>query len=501
MMLEELKAMSSQGESEHLEFKATTGQRGEGAKAVCAMLNGQGGHVLFGVTDRGEVRGQLITAHTQEEVDRELRRIEPQVFPSIEAVPVAGERMVLVLKVPANAHGPYTFDGRPYLRQGPQTLVMPRSRYEELLLERLHATHRWENKPVPDGVGIQDLDHEEIQRALSSAVQRGRMEPPSEQGIPAILRGFGLLRDGLLFQAAVALFGNAEQLQVLYPQFSLRLARFRGLDRLAPFEDNRRYWGHAFRLLRRAESFLMDHTPIASRVLPQMEREDLPAYLPAVTREGLANALCHRDYTQASGCLSVAMYDDRLEIVNPGGLHFGLTSESLSTPHESRPWNPLIAGVFYRAGIIESWGSGTTRMLEACQDQGRPLPSWRNEICGLRLVLTAPQVTPQVAAQVTPQVTPQVAPQVAIEVIALLDQCRDRRTRQELQNCLGLKDVKHFREAYLHPALEAGLLTMTIPGKPNSRLQQYHLTPKGAAILDTIPKPGPGQAPPKESKS
>jgi ATP-dependent DNA helicase RecG len=300
-----------------------------------------------------------------------------------------------------------------------------------------------------------------------------------------ILRGFGLLRDGLLFQAAVALFGNAEQLQVLYPQFSLRLARFRGLDRLAPFEDKRRYWGHAFRLLRRAESFLMDHTPIASRVLPQMEREDLPAYLPAVTREGLANALCHRDYTQASDCLSVAMYDDRLEIVNPGGLHFGLTSESLSTPPESRPWNPLIAGVFYRAGIIESWGSGTTRMLEACQDQGRPSPSWRNEICGLRLVLTAPQVTPEV--------TP--------EVVRVLRYSQAPVTRQELQALLGLKDPDHVREAYLRPALEAGLLIMTIPGKPNSRLQQYHMTPKGAAILETIPKPGPGQAPPRESKS
>lgn len=332
MTIDDLKALISHGESECLEFKATTGQRTEGAKAVCAMLNGQGGHVLFGVNDRGDLKGQLVTAHTQEEVDRELRRLEPPAFPVIEVVLVHGDHSVIVLKVTAGTQGPFTFDGRPYLRQGPQTLVMPRNRYEDLLLERLHATRRWENDPVPPGVGLKDLDHDEIRRVLNAAIQRGRMEQPLEQGVPAILRGFGLIRDGVLLQAAVALFGNADQLEGLYPQFSLRLGRFRGLDKLAPFEDNRRYWGHAFQLLHRAESFLLDHVQIASRILPKREREDLPAYLPEVTREALANALCHRDYAQASGSLSVAMYDDRLEVTNPGGLHFGLTPEALMAP-------------------------------------------------------------------------------------------------------------------------------------------------------------------------
>lgn len=378
---------------------------------------------------------------------------------------------VLVLKVPASNQGPFTYDGRPYLRQGPQTLVMPRSRYEMVLLERLHLTQRWENDAVPLGVGIQDLDHDEIRRVLNAAVQRGRMDLPLEQDIPSILRGFGLMRDGDLLQAAAALFGKADHLQGLYPQFSIRLGRFRGLDRLAPFEDNRRYWGHAFQLLQRAESFLLDHNPIASRVLPRREREDLPTYLPAVTREALANALCHRDYAQASGSLSVAMYDDRLEITNPGGLHFGLTPQDLRGPHESRPWNPLIAGVFYRAGVIETWGSGTVRMIEGCRASGRPLPEWENEVDGLRLVLPNPVRTPDV----TPEVTPEVAP----EVRALLVHCREPHSRKELQALLGLKDPDHFRMAYLQPALEAGLIEMTIPDKPKSRLQRYRLTTRG----------------------
>jgi len=232
-------------------------------------------------------------------------------------------------------------------------------------------------------------------------------------------------------------------------------------------------------------SFLMDHNQIASLVTGKREREDAPAYLPAVTREALANAICHRDYTQASGSISVAMYDNRLEISNPGGLHFGLTPEALTIPHHSRPWNPLIAGVFYRAGIIESWGSGTLRMIEACGAKGRPAPVWESELDGLCLVLPNPQATPQVAPQVAPQVTPQVTP----EVLGLVAHCLEPRSREELQALMAMKDIKHFRDSYLHPALGAGLIEMTIPDKPNSRLQKYRATAVGLRVAAKA-KPG-----------
>ena len=75
-----------------------------------------------------------------------------------------------------------------------------------------------------------------------------------------------------------------------------------GRNRLADFADNRQYWGHAFGLLRRAESFLMDHVHIAGRIVPgKMISEDQPWYPPRATREALANGLCHRDYTIPGG--------------------------------------------------------------------------------------------------------------------------------------------------------------------------------------------------------
>ena len=72
--------------------------------------------------------------------------------------------------------------------------------------------------------------------------------------------------------------------------------------------------------------------------------------------------------------------------------------------------------------------------------------------------------------------TPQVAPQATPQVKRLLAVLTGEMTRDELQTALGLKDRKSFRERYLLPALHAGLIEMTIPSKPNSRVQKYRLT-------------------------
>ena len=78
---------------------------------------------------------------------------------------------------------------------------------------------------------------------------------------------------------------------------------------------------------------------------------------------------------------------------------------------------------------------------------------------------------------------PQVAPQVTPQVGDLLGVIQGEMGREALQMALGLSDRKSFRERYLKPALADGLIEMTIPGKPNSRLQKYHLTDKGRQAL------------------
>jgi ATP-dependent DNA helicase RecG len=113
------------------------------------------------------------------------------------------------------------------------------------------------------------------------------------------------------------------------------------------------------------------HVPIAGRIVANVfERVDDPLYPPVALREALANAVCHRDYGTPAGTVGVAIYDGQLEISNPGRLPAGLSIDDLSRPHASVPWNPLIASVLYRRGIIESWGGGTTRILELTERTG-----------------------------------------------------------------------------------------------------------------------------------
>jgi ATP-dependent DNA helicase RecG len=375
MTTAEIDELTSAGESETIEFKRTTGQRSEAARAVCGMLNGIGGFVFFGVEDDGRRVGQDVTAKTIADLVHELRRIDPQPALTPERVPLDNGRDVLVVSVPGRTGGAFTYDGRPYVRQGPVTAVMPQEQYRRLLLEGAHAAHRWEILSA-SGVTLEDLDHAEIHRTVDEAVRRLRLDDPGTGDPEQLLRAMQLIRNGQLVNAAVVLFCRRERLASLYPQCLLRLARFRGTDK-NEFIDNRQETGNAFDLMMRAQRFLRDHLPVAGRIVPSLfERIDDPLYPPAALREALANAICHRDYTMPGGSVGVAIYDDRLEITSTGALPFGLTPETLLKPHTSQPWNPLIANVFFRRGVIEQWGRGTLKMVELTAEAGLAAPEF-----------------------------------------------------------------------------------------------------------------------------
>lgn len=474
MNLDDLRALVGKGESERVEFKRSTGQRTAAAKTVCAMLNGLGGFVVFGVNEKGVIVGQQVSTKTLEDLATELRKLEPPAFPEIETIPWKEDKAVIVVSTPGGG-GPYTYDGRPYIRHGPTTSQMPREEYDRRLLERFHATHRWENQSVPEGVTIDDLDAEEIQTTLDNAIRLGRLEPTTRRDTESILLGLELIHDGKLLNAAVALYGRSDRLKPLYPQLEIRLARFRGKDRLADFTDNRQYWGHAFALLRRAESFLMDHVPIAGRVIPgKMVREDQPWYPPRATREAIANAICHRDYTIPGGAVAVAMYDDHLEITNPGTFHFGITPEKLTRPHESKPWNPIIANVFYRAGIIERWGSGTLNIIDWCKENGNPFPTWQEQAGSVYVTFRPTSLAKdQVGTKW----------RLSGDQVEIFRNCLTDKAIGELMAIVGRSNRTKFRDQVLKPLLEAGLIEMTIPDKPRSSKQRYRLTAKGRDLL------------------
>ena len=370
---EEIVSLVATGESEILEFKSTTGSLKNASATVCAMLNHRGGHVLFGVTAKGEVIGQQISEQTIEEVAADIRRIDPPALADISKIPITEDKGVIAIHVDRGNSRPYRYRSVCYRRVGNTNQKMSSEEYNHMLLERMHSKQRWENQPA-DGWSVCDLDAHEIRITVEEAIRRGRLEDPGTRDTTELLRGLGLYTGDVLLQAAVVLFGKEETFLPGMPQCLLRVAHFKGSDR-TEFIDNRQFYGNAFSLLRAGERFLIKSLPIAGRIIEdRFARIDEPLYPPTATREAMVNALCHRDYIEGGGSVGVAIYDDRLEVTSPGTLHFDLTPEKLFLPHDSRPWNPLIAEAFYRRGIIERWGRGTLKIAELTAAANLPPP-------------------------------------------------------------------------------------------------------------------------------
>lgn len=95
--------------------------------------------------------------------------------------------------------------------------------------------------------------------------------------------------------------------------------------------------------------------------------------------------MIHRNYMDAM--IQIRVYDDSINIWNEGTLPAGISSEALKKPHRSIPRNPIIAGVCFKGGLIDSWGSGTVRIIEACKQAGLPEPEFVEEFGGLLITL------------------------------------------------------------------------------------------------------------------
>lgn len=371
-----VRRLLAKGESETLELKRSTGELREGMEALCALLNHRGGTVVFGVAPDGRILGQEVTENTLHDVTTAVRNIEPVPPVGVARVDVGGGRSLVVVRANSGDGGPYTFDGRGFVRVGNTTRRMKREEFERLLLSRLHAKHRWENLPAV-GTSVKDLDLDEIRQTVAEAVAAKRLASVPSETPRAILGRLHLLADRTPTQAAIVLFGKG--LEARYPQCAIRLARFRGTTK-SEFIDNRQFEGHAFDLLRHAEVFLDTHVPIAGRIISgKMKREDRPQYPPEALREALVNALCHRDYSEPGATIGLAIFDDRLEVWSYGRLPGGLTPEQLRKNHPSVRRNELIADVFYRRGYIEKWGRGTQRIVELCLAAGGREPEFIEE--------------------------------------------------------------------------------------------------------------------------
>jgi ATP-dependent DNA helicase RecG len=125
--------------------------------------------------------------------------------------------------------------------------------------------------------------------------------------------------------------------------------------------------------------FITRHISVRYEFEGKPKRKEVWEYPLEALREAVINAIVHRDYSVPSN-VQVEIYDDRVEIWNPGGLLPGITVEDLyKKEHKSVVRNKLIAQIFYDLGYIEKYGSGTIKIIDLCKQNRLPTPEFKKE--------------------------------------------------------------------------------------------------------------------------
>ncbi len=373
-----VRGMIVAGETLTVEFKGGGIDQDDLAAAVVCLANSNGGYLLLGVTDVGEVAG-IDPGKADYNDPRRLMaaiatRTQPAVMVGIEMVDIE-ERTVAVIAVPVSDAIHATSKGR-YLRrtidvQGkPQCLPMP----PHEVLGRATGTVDYSRRVV-ESLSIQDLDRGELVRMRELARQAG-------EDVLASLNDMELLQALNLADASerltvgsLLLFGTTEAIGLHLPGYEVGFQELAGTE-IKANEISRTP------LLRSMEQ-LVDRVEARN---PEQDveiglfRVALPLYATVTIRELIANALVHRDYTQIGPTL-VQLEGDTLTISNPGGFPRGVTIENLLTTMP-RPRNPALAEAFKRSGLVDRIGRGINRVFEHQLSLGRPAPDYSRSTDG-----------------------------------------------------------------------------------------------------------------------
>ena len=494
MTIAEIQELIKKDETRTLELKKTTGELKEAMHTICAFLNTAGGQLLFGIAPGSlQVIGQQVTDNTRREIARELTKIEPAVSLDVNYIELdeKADFYVIVIDIPTepDRNRPYVYDGRPYYRIESTTSLMPQSMYQELLLQRDIRKRKCEEE-IDTKVSVDSLDEESVRRLVSSGIQAGRIpESMRIKSIPEILDKMKLSENGHIKNAAVALFTKEDYAPI---QLHIRLARFKGTNK-REFIDNRRSIGNIFHLYDDGMAFLFKHLNISGTFVDgQPERVESLTIPYKALRECLLNALAHRLYDSPSGFVSIAIYDDRVEIENLGTLPAGFTLDDMMKPHISHAQNPLIAQIMYYGKYLETWGRGIELMNDECTLAGVPRPEFEmsggcfkatfrrhdyvaDVSVGGQQDSSRTQVGPkwdssrtQVGAKHTPSSS------LIAELVTIMP--TGYCSVSQLMEICGKRNRKKFRENYMLPALQNGMIERKYPETPNHPHQQYRLS-------------------------
>jgi ATP-dependent DNA helicase RecG len=242
---------------------------------------------------------------------------------------------------------------------------------------RLH----WDER-ICERATLEDIDVKKVKWFLKRAKYERRLNINPDISVSEALERLELTRNGRVTNATVLLFGKNPQR--LFYQAETRCGRFKGVEPIE-FIDMKDFGGSVIDQREDAVEFVKEHIKLHVKIVGT-ERVETWEYPIEAIREGITNAICHRDY-EMSANVQVRIFDDRVEIWGCGPLPEPLTVEDLKRVHRSILRNRLIGKCFFLVKFIERWGTGTNRIIELCWDHGLPVPLFEEISGGLVVIL------------------------------------------------------------------------------------------------------------------
>lgn len=343
-------------------------------KTVCGMLNQQGGTVLLGVDSHGEP-ADVPDAEEQcsRVIEYLMRHLVQRPLLSVSIETIRAKRLILI-EIPSSEDKPYSLDREIWVRVGRQNLRASEDVSYRMVERSAVRESRWGRDILP-GFELADCAKEELAEARREIARTGRfgIDIPDED--EELLRRLYLMKSGQFTNAAMVLF--ARDPLVWSPNLALRIISYSG-DKQGKALHEQTLQGPAVQVLRQAISVIQQQTGFTGHFNPRrLEREDRPAYALFALREGLVNAMVHRDFEAVSGQMRVEIFPDHLVIQNPGHLPAGWTEKDILRKEESHPTNPDIARVFYLRELMERLGLGGRKLAEACRQLKAKPPVWK----------------------------------------------------------------------------------------------------------------------------
>ena len=467
---EELRNLLNSTETYRVERTTSTGDMDKFQEAICAFANDlpnsrNKGYLILGANDNGTLSGLKVTDTLLKKISaiRSDGNILPLPVMSVERFEYE-DGDLLVAEVSPSLVPPVRYRGRTFIRIGPRRDIATEAE-ERILFERRTSYMATFDATPCFGATLKDIDVDYIKDKYLTQIIDEEVLLSDTRNIQEQLASIHLydLNHDCPTNAAIILFGKNPQffLHGCYVQY----VHFAGKDRGSEIINERQIKGSLCTMLPQLENFVKDAVVTARPIPISMLREKTVLNYPDLAlRELLMNACMHRDY-QSNMPIRLYQYEDRIEILNAGGLYGEARPENFPTVNDYR--NPIVAEAMRGLKYVNMFNRGIQRVKNLLNDNGNPLPIFNVDKVTAFEVIVKPSISLNLVTS-DEKVT-----KLNDTLNSIIDFCITPRSMKEIMDFMGYKHKYNVKHRYIDPLIEGGFLVMTIPGKPNSKNQKY----------------------------